>query len=118
MPPARQTASSPAPTSRADIANNAKVASPSIIRKVISAPTISALKITGISRESRGMPLNVTFLNALADIAASKVAAEPKRISHIPIGLERLPIMHPIVSPGIAAGVKTERIVSASESLN
>ena len=87
-------------------------------RNVNSAPTIKALKITGIISERAGKPLNLTFLNARAVMAARSVASEPKTMSQIPKGLERFPIMQPTVSPGIAAGVKTERIVSASESRN
>ena len=76
------------------------------------------MNTTGISRESRGKFLIFTFLSSLAKIAAASVAAEPKTMSHTPKGLVMLPRTQPTVRPGIAAGVNTARIVSASEKRN
>lgn len=85
------------------------------MRSAISAPTIRALKITGMIIESSGMPLNLTRRSALAEREASRVASEPKMISHTPIGLPILPMIQPTVNPGTAAGVSTASAVSASE---
>ena len=84
----------------------------------ISSPTMTALNITGISDESTGSFFICTFLSIRPVTAPRRVAAEPKSTSHMPIGLEILPMIQPIVSPGIAAGVRVESTVRASESLN
>lgn len=83
-----------------------------------SRPTISPLNNTGGSVAKNGVFLICTFLRALVDKAAKRVAAEPQTMSIRPKGLERFAITQPKVKPGIAAGVKIGRRVRISEILN
>ena len=58
------------------------------------------------------------FLNAYVPIAPISVAILPNIISHIAAPPKMLDNRQPTNSPGIAAGVKYGRIVSASAILN
>ncbi len=88
------------------------------VSPAISNPTIKAFTITGKKKETTGIPLILIFLKSLVKIAAISEADVPKIQSTGPNGLPRFDKKHPMVSPGMAAGVKTGKIVRTSEILN
>ena len=59
-------------------------AKPSGARKVISAPTMTALQTIGISSDTTGVPRNLTRANSREPTAASSVAPVPQMISTSP----------------------------------
>ena len=103
------------PTSTAD-SKNAQINDFSGKKKTaISKPIIMAFIITGGKKAKIGMPLNLMSRSIYVKNAAARVAKVPKTISGM-LSVEPIfEIKQPMVSPGIAAGVKTGKIVSTSE---
>ena len=69
-------------------------------------PIIKPLKTAGVHNASRRR-----FLSKYVASAANKVAKLPNGKSNASIGLPKFPSIHPMVSPGIAQGVKIGRMV-------
>ena len=117
-PKSKQTAASPKPTCNAEIPKTVKNDC-SGVKMAISNPTIIALNsVGGIAARKGAAALRLDFEINLIINAESKVAIVPKTISIGPKGLARLESKQPSVNPGIAAGVNSARIFSASEILN
>ena len=113
-----RTAASPAATSSAFMRNTENATSSGMVSRTISAPTMTPLKSTGIRNDRNGKPFTVTLRNRYEQVAASAVAAAPTITSIGPRVLVRFERIQPMIRPGIATGVNTGIMVSASEMRN
>lgn len=90
----------------------------SVVKSAVCSPTTRPFRIAG-GRAIKNAGCLIFVLDIiLIVIAESSVAMAPSTMSIIPKGLAMLLSTHPMVSPGIAAGVNAARTLSVSDKRN